>query len=227
MPVSGPLKASTLFPPRAVLTLTAVAALLAGCSRPGEIDISDGVGITAVRTGCPIVGVAQGTGDITLFDPPGSEEAAAIDVTASLTNLRATCNGEGARIYTGATFDVVARRTRADGPRTVVLPYYSAVLQGGNSVVAKQTGEIRLDFAAGAATARASGKAGSYIDAASARLPEDIRERITKRRKAGDEDAAVDPLSDPEVRAALTRATFEQIVGFQLSEAQLRYNVTR
>ena len=40
-------------------------------------------------------------------------------------------------------------------------------------------------------------------------------------------DAAVDPMSDPAVREAVTRATFEHLVGFQLTQDQLRYNVTR
>jgi hypothetical protein len=34
-------------------------------------------------------------------------------------------------------------------------------------------------------------------------------------------------MSDPAVRAAVANATFEHLVGFQLSEQQLRYNVTR
>jgi hypothetical protein len=34
-------------------------------------------------------------------------------------------------------------------------------------------------------------------------------------------------MSKPAVRAAVARATFEQLLGFQLSDAQLRYNATR
>ena len=58
-------------------------------------------------------------------------------------------------------------------------------------------------------------------------MSEDVRARITRKRRAGDEDAAVDPLTEPEVRAAVTRATFELLVGFQLSEDQLAFNVRR
>jgi len=50
---------------------------------------------------------------------------------------------------------------------------------------------------------------------------------LTARRKAGDPSAAIDPLSDPGVRAAVQRATFEHLIGFQLTDAQLRYNATR
>ena len=54
-----------------------------------------------------------------------------------------------------------------------------------------------------------------------------MREKLTRKRKAGDEDAAVDPLSTPEVRQAVLRASFETLVGFQLTAEQLKYNATR
>jgi hypothetical protein len=34
-------------------------------------------------------------------------------------------------------------------------------------------------------------------------------------------------MADPQVRTALQRATFELLVGFQLTESQLAYNATR
>jgi hypothetical protein len=58
-------------------------------------------------------------------------------------------------------------------------------------------------------------------------LPADIQRELTRERRPGDADAAVDPLSDPTVRAAVARATYEQLVGFQLTPDQLRYNATR
>jgi len=50
---------------------------------------------------------------------------------------------------------------------------------------------------------------------------------LTQPRKAGQADAAVDPLSDPAIRSAVANATFEHLVGFQLSQDQLKYNATR
>ena len=60
-----------------------------------------------------------------------------------------------------------------------------------------------------------------------ATVPQEIRDKLTRRRKAGDEDAALDPLAQPEVRSAVLSATFEALVGFQLTDEQLRYNATR
>jgi len=185
------------------------------------------VGITALRSVCPAVGVPDYTGDVTLFSPADARTADAIDVTAAITNVRSTCDETGDQVYSTATFDVIATRTNTAGPRTVSLPYYSTVLRGGTSVVAKRVGTVELTFAPGEARAQGSGSAAAYVDRAEATLPGDIRERITRRRRAGDQSAAIDPLTEPDVRAAIARATFELLVGFQLTEDQLAYNATR
>ena len=209
------------------LTFAIVATTLAGCSRDGELDIGAGVGVNVTRSGCPAVAVPDGTGDVTLFNPAGSQDASAIDVVASITNIRPTCNDSGEKIYSQASFDVQARRTDARGNRTVTLPYFSTVVQGGSAVVAKRVGQVTLQFADGQQRATASGQAASFIDKASASLPAEIVQKITKKRKPGDPDAALDPMADPEVRAAVVRSSFELLIGFQLTEDQLRYNVTR
>ncbi len=210
-----------------ILSVGVVAALLAGCSKDGELDISSGVGVSTTRTGCPVVAVPDGTGDITMFNPASSQDASAIDVVASLTNVRPTCNETGEKIFSQASFDVQARRNDVRGARTVTVPYFTTVVQGGSAVVAKRIGQVTLQFADGQPRATATGQASSYIDGTSARLPADIVAKITKKRKPGDADAALDPLADPEVRAAVVRSSFEMLIGFQLTEDQLKYNVTR
>ncbi len=210
-----------------ILSVGVVAALLAGCSKDGELDISSGVGVSTTRTGCPLVAVPDGTGDITMFNPASSQDASAIDVVASLTNVRPTCNETGEKIFSQASFDVQARRNDVRGARTVTVPYFTTVVQGGSAVVAKRIGQVTLQFADGQPRATATGQASSYIDGTSARLPADIVAKITKKRKPGDADAALDPLADPEVRAAVVRSSFEMLIGFQLTEDQLKYNVTR
>lgn len=214
------------FRPAILLPLVAVMAL-GGCAKSGDIVIGQGVGITALRSKCPAVGIPDYTGDITLFRQGGQQLASDIDVTANITNLRSTCNDTGEKVYSEASFDVFGRRADTRGARQVSLPYFVTVLRGGSAVVTKQVGTVTLSFADGQERARASAKAGSYVNAADATLPEDIREQITRERKAGDPDAAIDPLADPTVRAAVQRATFEMLVGFNLTQQQLAYNVTR
>jgi hypothetical protein len=125
------------------------------------------------------------------------------------------------------TFDIRARRTRTEAARDVTLPYFITVVRGGSAVVAKRIGRVTLHFAAGQALASASATTTATVSRAAATLPEDVREKLTRKRKAGDQDAAVDPLSTPEVRQAVLRASFEALVGFQLTDDQLKYNATR
>ncbi len=209
-------------------TATAAGVILiavSGCAGRGDID--DSGGVVQVRSACPSVAIAAGTGDVTLFNAPQATEAEAIDLTAAITNLRSKCDDSQDQIYTEVSFDVIARRNDKGAARAVTLPYYSAVVRGGTAVTAKRVGQVTLNFAAGEDRARASAKAGSYVDKAAATLPDDIRQRITRRREAGDVDAATDPLSEPTVKAALERISFEQLVGFNLSAEQLKYNMTR
>lgn len=210
-----------------LLTALGMGLALAGCKTDGELVVQgNAVGITAVRTACPAVGIPDYTGDVTLFRGE-TKTLADLDVIAAMTNLTSTCNEEGARVYSEASFDVVARRTNVQGARTVEIPYFSTVLRGGSAVVTKRVGTVTLTFADGQERAQATGKAAAFVNRADATLPADVVERITRKRKPGDPDAALDPLADPEVRAAVQRATFELLVGFQLTEDQLRYNVTR
>ena len=210
---------------KAIVGVTAAALLVAGCAGKGELDETGGV--SAVRSACPTVGVPAATGDVTLFDPAGNETADAIDVVAEMTNVRSTCGDQGDQIQTDVTFDVQARRTRTQAPRDVTLRYFIVLVRGGSAVVAKRVGQVVLHFDAGQARGQVSGAATTLVTRAAATLPEDIRKEITKKRKAGEEDAATDPLTRPEVRAAVLRVTFEALVGFQLTDAQLKYNATR
>lgn len=198
--------------------------LLAGCGRSGNIEQG---GIYTVRSACPQVAIPAATGDITLFSPSGSTDASAIDVEAAITNVRANCQETGGEIVSTATFDVVATRRDAGQARQVVLPYFDVVVQAGERVVAKRVGAVALNFPAGSIQAQTSGQATARISRAAATLPENVREILTRRRKVGELEAAIDPLSDPAVREAVASASFQHLVGFQLTPDQLRYNATR
>ncbi len=210
---------------KSIALFSIIAIGLAACSRDGEIDSTGGISVT--RSACPAFAVAAHTGDVTLFNPPASRDSRAIDVVANLTNLRSTCNDTGSDVQAGVTFDVQARRIDTRGARDVVLPYFTTVVRGGRIVVSKSISNVGLHFEDGQARASTRGAGSASINRAAATLPEEVRDRITRKRKAGDEDAATDPLSDPAVREAVQRASFEVLVGFQLSQDQLQYNATR
>lgn len=202
----------------------AIALLASGCAKTGEITYN---GITAVRSACPAVAVPVYTGDIALFSSPTSRELSALDVTGLMTNVRSTCVDVGSDVQTTITFDVQARRTDASGARDVALPYFITVVQGGTAVVSKRIGQVTLHFAAGQDRATASGQATALVSRAAATLPQEVRRNLLRKRKAGEDDAAIDPLSRPDIKLAVQRATFEALVGFQLTDDQLKYNATR
>jgi hypothetical protein len=210
------------------MSKAAAAALLTlgllGCAREGDIQQT---GILTSYTACPPVAIVAPTGDVTLFNPAESRDAQAIDVVAHITNVRSTCTEAGENIVTEATFEVQARRRDNRGARDVAMPYFATIVQGNSNVVAKRVRQVRLHFADGQYRATTTGAASSRLLRSAATLPEDIRRQITRERRAGDPNAAVDPMADPAVRAAVDRARFELLLGFELTQEQLRYNATR
>ncbi len=219
-------RVSVLVRKLAVVALIPLA--LGACAKTGEIDASGGgAGITAVRSACPHVAIPAGTGDITIFNPANSREASAIDVNAVMTNVTSKCDDAGPQVVTTVNFDVLARRQNADGARDVSFPYFVTVVRGGSSVVAKRINRVTVHFEPGQLRAQTTGTATTYVDRSAATLPDDVRKRLTEKRKAGEQSAAMDPLADPSIRGAVLSATFEALVGFQLTEDQLKYNVTR
>ena len=201
--------------------------LLSACRHAGDVTAENGGGVYAVRSACPIAGIPAGTGDITLFNPAGSTVASAIDVSAAITDVRATCQDVGADVVSTATFTIAALRRDAGPARQVVVPYFDVALQGGQNVAAKKVGQAVLNFPAGDVHAQTRVQATVRVNRAVATLPANVRQILTRPRKAGEAQAAVDPLADPAIRAAVASATFEHLVGFQLTQDQLRYNATR
>lgn len=213
---------------RNTLLVTAIGLVLVSCGRRDLITSSEaGIGLMVNRTACPAVATPVHTNEVTLFNPRSSREASAIEATAVITNLRGNCSDAGENIQTVASFEVRARRTNANGARQIVLPYYATVLRGGNQIVSKEIGRVGLNFADGEYRATTTGQATVNISRAAATLPPEIVERLTRRRRPGDPDAALDPMAAPDVRTAVNNATFEVLVGFQLEPDQLEYNATR
>jgi alkylated DNA nucleotide flippase Atl1 len=126
-----------------------------------------------------------------------------------------------------ATFTVVGLRRDAGPARQVVLPYFDVALRGGANVAAKQVGQAVLNFAPGDIHAWVRVQATVRVNRGAATLPANVRQILTRPRKAGEAEAAIDPLADPAVQAAVANATFEHLVGFELTQDQLKYNATR
>ncbi len=216
---------------RLPLALVLLPLVATGCAHDNEITAVGGsIGREVKRTSCPAVAIPAYTGDVTLFNPPASREARAIDVVATITDLKGQCDDSdngSVMLNTTATFRVLARRNDPHGARDVVLPYYAAVMHGGTTVASKSISRISVHFDDGKLLASANGQASASVSRADATLPDNIRNRLIRKRNAEDADASVDPMTDPAVRAALAKASFELLVGFQLTQEELAYNATR
>lgn len=209
------------------LALLAATSLTA-CGRDIISSTEAGVGRLVNRTACPAVATPVHTNDITLFNPPASRDASAIDVTATITNLRGHCaDTAGDAIQSTASFEVRALRANTSGARDVTIPYFATVMRGEGRIVSKEISRVGLRFEDGQARASTTGSATVSINRAAATIPADVQEQLTRRREPGDPDAAIDPMADPAVRTAIANATFELLIGFQLTPDQLQYNATR
>lgn len=200
---------------------------LAGCANDTEFD--DRGGFKIARSACPAAAIATYTGDITLFDPVAARTVEAIDVTANIANLQARCNesGNSPQIQVTADFDIHARRAQPGPARSVTFPWFATVLRAGTQIESKQVGSVTIAFADGELRGSAHASATAMVSRTAATLPAAILQKINRKRKAGDADAALDPMNDPQVREAVSKANFELLVGFQLSESQLAYNAAR
>ena len=205
------------------ILLAAIA--LAGCKSSMDFDETGGVKIA--RSACPAVAIATYTGDITTFSSPTQRTVGAIDVTASMANLQTNCTGDSDPIGVTASFYVQATRAAPGPARQVVLPWFATMIRGGNDIQSKQTGQVVVSFADGATRGTGHASVTGSVSRSLATLPPAVLEKITRKRKVGDADAALDPLTEPSVRDAVLKANFEMLVGFQLSEEQLAYNATR
>lgn len=209
------------------LAALVVLTLLSACRHAGDITDENGGGVYAVRSDCPIAGIPTGTGDITLFNPSDSRDSRAIDVTATITKLRSFCQNAGNDVVSTVTFTVTALRRDVGPERQVILPYFDVALRGGSQIEAKQVGAVALNFPAGSQHAMTQGQATIRVNRSAATLPANVRAILTRPRKSGEADAAIDPMSDPAVERAVANSTFEHLVGFQMSQDQLKYNATR
>ena len=203
---------------RQALVVAGIALAVAGCQRNP---------LLVKRSPCPAVAVPVYLGDITVFAPGGSADAKNIDVVATITNVRENCLEGTDRLTTDVTFDVVARRDAGGPARAVTLPVMATVVQGGNLILSKEVTPVTISFADGETRAKGSGGVRTSVARDSATLSPEIQARVNRKRKPTDPDAAVDPLADPLVRAALRAASFEVLLGFQLDEAGLAYNVSK
>lgn len=177
------------------------------------------------RSQCPAVAVPAFAGSTTQFSPAQSRDADAIDLTAQLVDVSGQCIEGDNELVSNISFTVTAQRRHAGEAREVYLPLFVGLVQGGNVLVSKQQTGVMLKFAEGQLRAEAKGGARADVQRSAATLPADVQDRLSQRRRPNRRESLIDPSADPQVRAAVRAATFEVLVGFQLDDPSLAYNV--
>jgi hypothetical protein len=156
-----------------------------------------------------------------------------LDETGGLKVTRSVCPAVAVAAYTGdvSLFSPAeSRDARALDVSATITNLQTVCDQATSPVKANVTFDVVARRASGsgarvAAFGRAS--AAAEVDRTAASLPQAVSERLNRKRKATDADASIDPMADPRTRAAVSQASFELLIGFQLTQSQLAYNATR
>lgn len=179
------------------------------------------------RSSCPAVAIPTYAGQYTRFNPAQSRDADAIEFVAQISDVQSHCVEGSDTLMTDVTFTVSAQRRHAGPAQQVYLPVFVALAQGGNVLVSKQITGVQLEFSEGQLRAEQRGGARAEVHRSAVALPADVQARISRVRKPDEPDALIDPLADPQVRAAVRAASFEVLVGFQLDDPSLAYNIAK
>jgi hypothetical protein len=199
-------------------------AFTARSAAPGRRD--DTAGIIATRTACPASRSRPRPATSPCSTAANSRDAARS--TWSRHHQRALdLRRERRNIVTNATFDVhgqrrdAARRARG-GAALISRPWFRAAPTSSPSASAGSA----LRFADGQLRASTSGTASARCSAPPRPCRRTSAARSPASASPGDADAALDPMADPAARPC-SAASFELLVGFQLTQEQLAYNATR
>ena len=179
------------------------------------------------RSSCPAVAIPTYAGQYTRFNPAQSRDADAIEFVAQISDVQSHCIEGTDTLMTDVSFTVSAQRRHAGPAQQVYLPLFVALAQGGNVLVSKQITGVQLEFKEGALRAEQRGGARAEAHRSAVTLPDDVQARISRVRKPDEPDALIDPLADPQVRAAVRAASFEVLLGFQLDDPSLAYNIAK
>jgi hypothetical protein len=174
-------------------------ALVACSSNPLEVR----------RTSCPALAVPKHTGTLTRFQEARGFSSGDVQLVATIAQLDSRCQEDASGAKTAVSFNIVATRPSKGPAEDVQVPYFVTVVKGGETLQAKQVYGASLRFADGATSASLS----QVVTAATPKVP------LPPRPKRNNEIDEFAPPPKP--------AEYEILVGFQLSDSEAVYNITK
>jgi hypothetical protein len=184
-----------------LLPLLTLPLLLVGCASGNPLEVR--------RTSCPALSVPTYTGTLTRFSQAGRYDAQDVQMVASIGELSDNCAENADGVNTAVSFKITATRPDKGPAQSVQLPYFITVLKDGETVIAKQVYGAALNFADGAM----AGNASQVVTVKTPDVP------LPPRPKKNNEVDEFAPPPKP--------AVYEILVGFQLSEADAVYNISK
>ncbi len=179
---------------------------------------------SATRSACPAVAIPAATGDITLFNPA----AAVMRPRSTWSPTSPTCARPATRAAPTSSPTSPSTSTRSAATAAARARSSCPISRSRCRAAPRSSRRASAGSACASPTASCAPaprpSATGQVSRAAVTLPEDVRQQITRRRKPGDPSAAIDPMADPAVREAVRKASFEVLVGFQLTQEQLAYN---
>lgn len=183
------------------LPLLTLPLLLVGCASGNPLEVR--------RTSCPALSVPTYTGTLTRFSQAGRYDAQDVQMVASIAELKDNCAENADGVNTAVSFNIMASRPDKGPAQSVQLPYFITVVKDGETVIAKQVYGASLNFADGAMT-------GNVSQVVTVKTPDVPLPPRPKKNTEIDEFA---PPPKP--------AMYEILVGFQLSDADAVYNISK
>ncbi len=183
------------------LLLLALSLGLAACNTAKPLEVR--------RTSCPAIAVPKHTGTLTRFAQAGRFDTQDVQLVASIGQLDSNCVETDDGVRTAVSFNIVATRP-AKGPAAAAqLPFFVTVVKDGETLIAKQVYGASLSFADGAASSSQS----QVVTVATPKIP------LPPKPKKNNEIDEFAPPPKP--------AVYELLVGFQLSDSEVVYNITK
>jgi hypothetical protein len=191
---------------RMVLVSCAVLALSA-CASQNPLLVT--------RTSCPAVAVIKYANTITGFRQGGGMDQSDVDFTGQISNVSVDCrNGKGDNAAQSVvSFDIGVLRRSANAAATQSIPYFVAVVQDGTTIISKTSYMATLQF---------NDKNGRSIarESFAASTPGVPLPPVPKKKRS--EAEFLD-----EAESAAKAAKYEILIGFQLTDAQALFNISK
>ncbi len=187
--------------------ISAATLALMGCASSNPLLVT--------RTSCPAVALVKYANTLTSFQSSASTDQSDVLYTAQISNVSVNCgNGKGdAAAQTDVSFDIGIMRGNTDASSQASLPYFVTVIQDGTTILSKTTYAAQVDFTA--KSGRAASRQSFNVSTPGVPLPP------TAKKKRGDSDLLLDSEN------ASKAAKYEILIGFQLTDDQALFNISK